>query len=236
MLLRKYGVDIMLSHEQLLSDLSNTLCDLDDYTIMLALSEVVATEGDLRARVNPKYRFDERKQDLAQCLLLDGYKIQDKNLTQTDPSIADAVPLEDDLTKELQNSGISHAEEILAKINDSSRAFRAIPPDYNASLVNARVALETLVRDIAVEVALERQTPSSEIPSKWGEMLTFLRNKCEITMEEEKGLAGVFGFLSLGAHQPVCIPEDQMTRLGRSFAFNMCWFLLKKHLIRTQKL
>jgi len=28
----------------------------------------------------------------------------------------------------------------------------------------------------------------------------------------------------------VGIPEDQMTRLGRSFALNMCWFLLKNHL------
>ena len=57
----------------------------------------------------------------------------------------------------------------------------------------------------------------------------------EITVEEEKGLAGVFGFLSPGAHRPVGIPEDQMTRLGRSFALNMCWFLLKNHLARSHR-
>lgn len=66
-------------------------------------------------------------------------------------------------------------------------------------------------------------------PLKWGEVIAFLRNNGEITVEEEKGLAGVFGFLSPGAHRAVGISEDQMTRLGRSFALNMCWFLLKNY-------
>lgn len=105
-ILGKYGVQhLSLSRGQLLYDLLNTLRGLDDRTLMLALSEVVATTGDLRARVNPKYRFDERMHDLAQCLLLDGYIIQEKKLVQTDPSIADAAPLEDDLVTALQNSG-----------------------------------------------------------------------------------------------------------------------------------
>jgi hypothetical protein len=230
-LLGKYGVHhLSLSQGQLLYELLNTLRGLDDRTIMLALSEVVATSGDLRARVNPKYRFDERMHDLAQCLLLDGYIIQDKKLVQTDPSIADAVPLEDDLITALRTSGAPRAQDIITKINDSAEAFRATPPDYNASLVNARVALETLAGDVAADVASRLQGPTIYNPSKWGEVLSFLRTSGEITTEEEKGLAGVFGFLSPGAHRPVGIPEDQMTRLGRSFALNMCWFLLKNHL------
>ncbi len=85
-ILGKYGVQqLSLSRGQLLYDLLNTLRGLDDRTLMLALSEVVATTGDLRARVNPKYRFYERMHDLAQCLLLDGYIIQEKKLVQTDP-------------------------------------------------------------------------------------------------------------------------------------------------------
>jgi len=111
---------------------------------MLVLAEIVATRGNLRARVNPKYRFDERMHDLTQCLLLDGYIVQDTKLVQIDPSIADAAPLEDDLIVALQNSGAPRAQEIIAKIGDSALAFRATPPDYNAALVNARVALETL--------------------------------------------------------------------------------------------
>ncbi|ALZ24372.2 TPA: hypothetical protein P7236_003298 [Pseudomonas aeruginosa] len=235
-ILGKYGVQhLSLSREQLLYDLLNTLRGLDDRTLMLALSEVVATTGDLRARVNPKYRFDERMHDLAQCLLLDGYIIQEKKLVQTDPSIADAAPLEDDLVTALQNSGAPRAQDIIAKINDSAEAFRATPPDYNASLVNARVALETLAVDVATHVASLQQSPTTYNPSKWGEVLSFLRSSGEITVEEEKGLAGVFGFLSPGAHRPVGIPEDQMTRLGRSFALNMCWFLLKNHLARSHQ-
>lgn len=233
-LLGKYGIQhLSLSQGQLLYGLLNTLRDLDDRTLMLVLAEVVATSGDLRARVNPKYRFDERQYDLAQCLLLDGYIIQDKKLLQTDPSISDAAPLEDDLITALQNSGAPLAQEIIAKINDSAGAFRATPPDYNASLVNARVALETLAHDIAAHVASRGQAPATYNPAKWGEVLAFLRSSDEITTEEEKGLAGVFGFLSPGAHRPVGIPEAQMTRLGRSFALNMCWFLLKNHFARV---
>lgn len=233
-LLSKYGVQhLSLSQGQLLYGLLSTLRSLDDRTVMHALVEVVATSGDLRSRVNPKYRFDERMRDLSQCLLLDGYIVQDKKLIQTDPSIADAAPLEDDLIAALQNSGAPRRQEIIAKINDSAESFRAAPPDYNASLVNARVALETLAGDVALDVASRLPSPATYNPSKWGEVLSFLRSSGEISVEEEKGLAGVFGFLSPGAHRPVGIPEDQMTRLGRSFALNMCWFLLKNHVARN---
>lgn len=54
-------------------------------------------------------------------------------------------------------------------------SFRAIPPDYNAALVNARVALETLAADVAADVASHAQVPTSYNPSKWGEVLAFLR-------------------------------------------------------------
>ncbi len=202
---------------------------------MMTLGEIVATGGDLRSRVNQKYRFDERMHDLTQCLLLDGYIIQDKKLLRIDPSIADAEPLEDDLIVALQSSGAPRAQEIIAKINDSAGAFRATPPDYNASLVNARVALETLAGEVAAHVVSLQQVPANYNSSKWGEVLAFLRSSGEITLEEEKGLAGVFGFLSPGAHRPVGIPEGQMTRLGRSFALNMCWFLLKNHIVRRQQ-
>lgn len=230
-LLAKYGVQhLSLSPKQLLYGLLNTVRGLDDRTLILVLAEIVATAGDLRARVNPNYRFDERMRDLTQCLLLDGYILQEAKLVQVDPSIADAAPLEDDLLTALQNSGAPRAQEIIAKIGDSAQSFRATPPDYNAALVNARVAMETLAADIAADVASRAQVPGTYNPSKWGEVLAFLRTSGAVTLEEEKGLAGVFGFLSPGAHRPMGIPEGQMTRLGRSFALNMCWFLLKNHL------
>ena len=64
-LLEKYGMQhLSLSRGNLLYELLNSLRGLDDRTLMLTLAEVVATAGDLRARVNPKYRFDERMHDL----------------------------------------------------------------------------------------------------------------------------------------------------------------------------
>lgn len=230
-LFNKYDVQhVSLPQSQLLYGLLSIFRELDERPLMLVLSEIVATQGDLRARVSPKHRFDERIHDLKQCLLLDGYVVEDRKLVQIDPSIADAAPLEDDLIVALQNWGGPRAQEIIAKIGDSAQAFRATPPDYNAALVNARVALESLAADVAAGVASRASIPATYNPSKWGEVMGFLRTNGEVTSEEEKGLAGVFGFLSPGAHRPVGIPEDQMTRLGRSFALNMCWFLLKNHL------
>jgi hypothetical protein len=50
-----------------------------------------------------------------------------------------------------------------------------------------------------------------------------------ITQEQERGLTGVYGFVSPGAHRPIGISEEQMTWLGRSLAMSMSWFLLKRH-------
>lgn len=215
---------------QLLRSLMDLTRGLDDRTLLLVMKEIVATPGNLRAAVSPKHRFDERMHDLAQCLLIDGYIVQDKELLQTDPSIADAAPVEDDLIIALRNSGAPQRDAIISKINDSAEAFRATPPDYNAALTNVRVALEALAVDVAMDIAHHHQPAATYNPAKWGEVIGFLRASGEITLEEEKGLAGVFGFLSPGAHRPIGIPEGQMARLGRSFALNMCWFLLQNHL------
>ena len=103
----KYGAQhLSLSPGQLLYGLLNIVRGLDDRALMLALAEIVATQGDLRSRVNPKYRFDERLHDLTQCLLLDGYAVQKAKLVQVDPSIEDAAPLEDDLIIALLNSAM----------------------------------------------------------------------------------------------------------------------------------
>ncbi|WP_397452100.1 hypothetical protein [Pseudomonas sp. NA-150] len=219
-----------LYQEQLLIEILNSLQSSSSDTVMRIVAEVFATAGDFRARVSPKYRFDEREQDLKQCLILDGYVVDNKKLVQTDPALSDS-PVEDDLIKGLKSCGAPRSEEILSKINDSADAFRRTPPDYNAALTNVRVALETLAGDVAGDVATRPDAQGTYNPAKWGEVLTYLRINGEITIEGEKGLAGVFGFLSPGAHRPVGIPEDQMTRLGRSFALNMCWFLLKNHAV-----
>ncbi|HBO3354322.1 TPA: hypothetical protein L4S42_002134 [Pseudomonas aeruginosa] len=232
-LLRKYGVhNHSLYPGQLLIGLEQTLVGLDDSVVLLILQDIVGTQSNLRAAVTPKTRFDERMHDLTQCLLLDGYIVQDKRLLQTDPSITDAPSVDDDLIIALRSSSAPTREAIITKINDSAEAFRASPPDYNAALTNARIALETLAADVAADVAYQQASNASYNPAKWGEVIAFLRTSGEITVEEEKGLAGVFGFLSPGAHRPIGIPQSQMTRLGRSLALNLCWFLLHNRLAR----
>lgn len=226
-LLAKYGAYVpMPSASGNLNLLASTVRALDDRSV---LSEVFLTQGDLRSRINPKYRYDQRERDLTACLLLDGYVVQDQKLIQTDPSISDAAPVEDDLITALTNCIATRKLDIIAKINDSAEAFRSTPPDYNAALVNARVALETLAADIAADAAMRWPRQITYNPSKWGEVIGYLRQIDEISIEEERGLAGVFGFLSPGSHRPIGIPQDQMTRLGRSLALNMCWFLIKNH-------
>lgn len=232
-LFSKYGVEhLSLYPAQLLTGIMNIVRDQHDETLLLVLKEIIATPGHLRAKVSPKPVFDERMHDLTQCLLIDGYIVEDKKLLQADPSIADAAPVEDDLIIALRGSGAPRREAIIGKINDSAEAFRAAHPDYNAALTNARVALETLAGDVAADVAHQQQIPTSYNSNKWGEVIGFLRNSGEITVEEEKGLAGVYGFISAGAHRPLGIPENQMARLGRSFALNMCWFLLQNRIAR----
>lgn len=230
-LLGKHGGEhLSLQHDKLLQGLLSLVRDLRPQTLMSVLSEVAATSGDLSTRVTPKYRFKERMQDLTQCLLLDGYVIQDKRLVQLDPSIHDGDPIEDDLIESLKICSLPHAADVVGEIKASEHAFRSAPPDYNASLVHARIALETLARDIAGAAAASTQVPAAYDPSKWGEILAYLRKCGEVSPEIEKGLAGVFGFVSPGAHRPVSIPEGQMTRLGRSLALSMCWFLLKNRI------
>ena len=109
----------------------------------MVIQEIIATQGALRTKVSPKYVFDERLHDLTQCLILDGYIVDGKRLIAADPSIVDGKPVEDDLISALRICKAPRREQIIAKINDSSAAFRSSPPDYNAALVNARVALET---------------------------------------------------------------------------------------------
>lgn len=227
-LLRKYDLrTIGNCQEGRLFDFLDTNINLKDNRekLLLLVEEIARTSGDLRTRVIPHYRFDERFDDLRRCLQLDGYLIEEKSLTQIDPSINDAPPLDDDLIKVLKSSSLPEANDIIQKINDSTNAFTKLSPDYNACLNSIRVALETLARSIA-DNQKSASSPSYD-PTKWGSIIAFLRTIGFINPEEEKGLAGVYGFVSPGSHRP--LSDEQMTRLGRSLSLNMCWFLIKKH-------
>ena len=233
LLLEKHGLyadgvsDAVRHRTSLLTALVESLDGGAEPQISALLEEIARTSRGLRTRVRPRYPYDERFTDLQRCLQLDGYIIEDGKVIPVDPSIVGTPPVEDDLTRELAESGLPNSGGVLEKLNDSAESFRASTPNYNASLNDARVALQTLATDIA-DALLSAHPGSFERP-KWGSVVAYLRSTGFITAAEERGLVGVFGFVSPGSHRPVGLSEAEFARLGRSFVAGMCWFLVKRY-------
>lgn len=233
LLLEKHGLhsravsDAVQRRSGLISALVRSLDAGGESEVSALLDEIAQTSGDLRNRVSPRYRYDERFADLERCLQLDGYVIADRRLLPIDPSIVGAPPVEDDLSRELGESGLQCAGDVAKKLGDSAQAFRSSTPNYNASLNDARIALQTLATGIA-NARLPKH-PGSFDPAKWGSVIAYLRGTGFISDEEERGLVGVFGFVSPGSHRPLGFSEGEFARLGRSFVAGMCWFLVKRY-------
>ena len=113
------------------------------------IPELISTKQDLRSRISPRYKFDERWNDFEKCLFLDGYKIENNILISIEPNIDGVIPLEDDFTIEINSSTFSKKEDVKRLINESAEAFKN--SDYNQCLSKSRIALETLVRTIAID-------------------------------------------------------------------------------------
>jgi len=208
--------------------IKNAILSASQGQITSLLEEGIKTNGDLRARITPRYRHDERWQDLAHCLELDGYKIENDGLIQIEPTIHGVEHQDDKLTKELKNSNIANCDEIITMLENSSKHFKNSKPDFNACLTNARIALETLAKSIAT-TCNPRPDDHAEL-QKWGKVLAFLRKSNFITEREEEGLSGVYSFISEGSHSPIIETDDEeMARLGRNFAISMCYFLIRRH-------
>ena len=198
--------------------------------IVNVLEEAVRTHGVLRYEISPKYRLDERWKDLLLCLELDGYRRgldeygrEMDTFVSTEPAIEGVLAVEDDLTAELRRSGLPDADDISRIIENSADAFRR--GDFNGCLSNARVALQTL----ATSIAKQRQkiSPETYDPSKWGQVVAYLRKSEFISDQQESGLTGVFSFASPGAHTPVGFSENEFASLGRNLSLGFCYFLIK---------
>ena len=227
-LLGKHGIRASVENGALLTTLNRNLAFSDKEKALPVLEEIARPGRDLRVRITPRYRYDERFNDLNRCLQLDGYLIENNSLVRLDPSMQDGHPLDDDLDRELKKSGLPETGAIVDKINASAESFRATPANYNACLNDVRVALETLASSIVRKLPGEKRT-SLDL-NKWGSVLSYLRTSGFITQEEERGLAGVYGFVSPGSHKPLGLSEEELARLGRLFALGMCWFLVKRYL------
>jgi hypothetical protein len=118
-------------------------------------------------------------------------------------------------------------QDVVQKLDDSARAFLGPRPNYNACLNDARIAIQSLASQIARDRVATH--PGTFDVTKWGSTIEYLRVSGFLTIEEERGLAGVFGFVSPGSHRPLGLSDQEMARLGRSLVSGMCWFLIKRY-------
>jgi hypothetical protein len=219
-------------HGRVFPALRATLSEAPSNQIHSLLAEIARTEDYLRSLATQGWEdvgYRGRWEDLTYCLELIGYRVKDRKLVAVDPTIEGAIPIDDDLSAELRQSGLSEAEEILRMMENSGQAFKKVPPDCNACLNDARVALQTLATTIAT--ARRTRHPATFNVTKWGQVLAYLRTSHFITENEEKAIAGVFTFLSPGSHIPtrLGLTQHEMARLGRSLSASMCYFLIKLH-------
>ena len=195
------------------------------------VQELGRTFSSIRSGISPRYRFDERWNDFLFSLKLDNYALAGdsyggnlERFEPIEPTLAGAEPVEDDLTKELQRSGLATVGDILQVLDDSANAF--IRGDNNGCLNSARVSLQTLATSIA-QARLSNH-PADFDSSKWGEVVAYLRRSNFITQQHERGLTGVFSFVSPGSHTPIGFTEQEFTRLGRTLVISFCYFLVKR--------
>jgi hypothetical protein len=80
----------------------------------------------------------------------------------------------------------------------------------------------------AIAEARQAKDPSTIDAKKWGQILSYLRSTGFIDERQEKALAGVYGFISDGAHRPAGFSDQEFARLGRTLALNFCYFLVKR--------
>lgn len=195
------------------------------------VQELARTQGSMRTEISPRYRFDERWDDLLLCLKLDGYAKErdeyDRELGRfvpVEPVLEGAAVVEDDLTRELRRSGLSDIEGILQVLESSASAFR--DSDFNSCLSNARVVLQTLATSIARARTQDHRGNFDD--NKWGQVIAYLSSSGFISKKQEEGLTGVFSFISPGSHSPIGFSGEEYARLGRSLAISISYFLVKQ--------
>lgn len=186
----------------------------------ILIPELISTRQDLRSRISTKYKFDERWNDFEKCLFLDGYKIENNILISIEPNIDGVIPLEDDFTIEINSSTFSKKEDVKRLINESAEAFKN--SDYNQCLSKSRIALETLIRTIAID-------KYSNTNDTWGSALSNLKTNSFLTQIEEDLMAKAYSFVSNGSHIPLGFTNEEYARYGRNLLMSKCYYIIKKY-------
>jgi len=205
--------------------ISDEITSADDQTLSELIIEVIETSRTLRNDTSPKYKFDDQFSILEKSLLLDGYLIEGKSIKALDPNFIGFDPVEDALINELNSSSIQNKGGIIRSVKASADDFVKAQPDYNGSLTNIRIALETLVR----EIALAKGFTTARTGNTWGPSLGYLKTNGFIDQKDENALASVYTFISNGSHIPFGFTEAEFVRLGRNMCTSMCYFVIKKY-------
>jgi hypothetical protein len=206
-------------------NISEEITDADDQNLSDLILEVIETNKTLRTGVSPRYKFEEQFSILKKSLLLDGYLVEEKSIKALDPNFVGFDPVEDALIKELNDSVLQNKAGVIQSVKASADDFVKAQPDYNGSLTNIRIALETLVREIALEKGFTGTRPDK----MWGSSLGHLKTSGFIDQKDENALSSVFSFISNGSHIPLGFSQAEYVRLGRNMCTSMCYFILKKY-------
>lgn len=188
------------------------------------LRELLTGTGSVRAEAPTKYVFDQRLTDLERWLLHDGWSVVDGDLRRLGAEVEDVVEVRDALLELLESSALDEDGAIRERVEESAEDLFSEHPDYNGSGTNARVALETLVRRLAANIATK--TGGEAPQDRWGDALAYLRSVEVFDKDEEAAFATLYTFVSDAAHVP--LTDEEWARLARTFMLSSCYYLLKK--------
>ena len=138
----------------------------DPKDVWSLVTELARETSAIRAGANPRYVFDGRWREVERWLLHDGWVIENGELVRVAPAAEEATGIRDALIEALAASGLDGDEAIRTSIANAAAAFVRQPPDYNASITNARIALETTARRAACARASAGSNPF--LNDSWG--------------------------------------------------------------------
>lgn len=211
----KYGMNSYFTNVE---DIKNIVLDSTNLTELI--KEIVEQKQTFRKKISPKEPYDNRFIDFEKCLFLDGYKIQNNSIISIEPTIDGVIAFEDELTNELMNSTFLKKDEVKNLINESAEAFKN--NDFNQCLSKARIALETIVRTIAID----KYNNSND---SWGNALSKLKTESFIMQKEEELMRKLYGFISDGSHIPLGFTSEEYARYSRNLVMSKCYYIIKKY-------
>jgi hypothetical protein len=192
------------------------------------IAELVSQRSQLRHSTPTRHVFDSRVEDLERWLFHDGLSIDEAmRIVSTAPAVEETTGIRDQIFVELAESRLDSDRALEQLLNASAAAFVASPPDFNEATSKVRIALETVARRAAQEIATRRGLPPPN--DSWGAALHFLRAQGLLTVPEENAIASHYTLISPGAHRPIGFTEEEWARLSRTFALSATFFLLRQY-------